>query len=236
MGKRNTTTDAVEILHRRYVGDDAGRKASLQAERKNAEVAQMIHDLRQEAAMTQKELADLVGTTQSVISRLEDADYDGHSLSMLSRIAKALNKRLDVQMPSEDEQCQTMRYVFREVVRGLRLERGMKVDQFAKEAGIDKRDVLAMERNVNYLPTPLVLHKLSKFYRVSQRRLAALAGAIKDIPPDFTAEASSFAAKSESFSKLTDEEKLTLDEFVKFLRIDEKNEWRMKPHAKKSSR
>ena len=34
--------------------------------------------------LPQKELAELIGTTQSVISRLEDADYEGHSLSMLS--------------------------------------------------------------------------------------------------------------------------------------------------------
>lgn len=224
MGKRNRTTNAVEILHRRYIGDDAERKASLQTERVNAEVAQMIYDLRQEAGITQKELADLIGTTQSVISRLEDADYNGHSLSMLSRIAKALNKRLTVQMLSEDEQRQTMRYVFREVVKGLRLKRGLEVDQFAKKAGIDKKDVLAIERNVNYLPTPLVLHKLSEFYGISQRKLAALAGVIKDISPEFRAEASTFAAKSESFSKLTEEEKRTLDEFVKFLRTEGKKE------------
>ena len=35
----------------------------------------------------QKKLAKLVGTTQSVIARLEDADYQGHSLNMLGRIA-----------------------------------------------------------------------------------------------------------------------------------------------------
>jgi len=222
MGKNDQTTSAVEILHRRYIGDDAERKASLQAERVNADVAQMIYDLRQEVGITQKELADLIDTTQSVISRLEDADYDGHSLSMLSRIAKALNKRLTVQMTSEDEQRQTMHYVFREVIKGLRLKLGLKVDQFAKKTGIDKKDVLAMERNVSYLPSPLMLHKLSKFYGISQQKIAALAGAIKDIPPEFKAEASMFAAKSESFSNLTEEEKRTLDEFVKFLRTERK--------------
>jgi len=102
MGEKNLTTNAVEILHQRYIGDDAERKASLQTERVNADVAQMINDLRQEAGITQKELADLIGTTQSVICRLEDADYNGHSLSMLSRIAKALNKRLSVKIISED--------------------------------------------------------------------------------------------------------------------------------------
>jgi len=38
----------------------------------------------------------MVGTTASVICRLEDADYDGHSLGMLRRIAAALDKRVQI--------------------------------------------------------------------------------------------------------------------------------------------
>ena len=102
MNRKKTTTNAIDILHRRYVKDDAARKAALEDERVNAHVARLIHDLRTEAGMSQKELADRIGTTQSVISRLEDADYDGHSLSMLNRIAKALNQKLTVVMTAQD--------------------------------------------------------------------------------------------------------------------------------------
>ncbi len=100
MGKNKKKTDAVKILHGRYIDDDTKRKESLKEERVNAEVAAAIYKLRNKSGLTQKQLADLIGTTQSVISRLEDADYDGHSLSMLSRIAKVLNKRLSVQFLS----------------------------------------------------------------------------------------------------------------------------------------
>jgi transcriptional regulator with XRE-family HTH domain len=96
--KNNKTSIAYDILHRRYIGKDAARQASLEVERVNAEVASTIYELRKKAGLTQKELAQKVGTTQSVISRLEDADYEGHSLSMLNRIAMALNRRLYVQM------------------------------------------------------------------------------------------------------------------------------------------
>ncbi len=96
-----TTTSAVDILHGRYVKDEEAR-ASLEAERVNAEVARLIYDRRKAAELSQRELAALVGTTQSVISRLEDADYDGHSLSMLSRIARALQQKLTVVMTAED--------------------------------------------------------------------------------------------------------------------------------------
>lgn len=88
------TTNGIDILHRRYIGDNAERQESLEAERVHAQVALTIYDLRKQAGLTQKELAKMIGTTQSVISRLEDADYQGHSLSMLSRIATALKQRL----------------------------------------------------------------------------------------------------------------------------------------------
>ena len=96
--KSKKTAGTFGILHRRYIGENAARQASFEAERVNAEVAKTIYDLRKKAGLTQKALAQMVGTTQSVISRLEDADYEGHSLSMLNRIAIALNRRLSVQI------------------------------------------------------------------------------------------------------------------------------------------
>jgi len=94
--KRKPTSDAVEILHRRYYAGRPDRLAALEEERANAEVARTICELRKKAGLTQSELAKLVGTTASVISRLEDADYEGHSLSMLRRIAGALDKRVEI--------------------------------------------------------------------------------------------------------------------------------------------
>lgn len=94
MKNNEKTANAINILHRRYIGDNAERRQSLEAERVHAQVARTIYGLRKQAGLTQKELAKLIGTTQSVISRLEDADYAGHSLSMLSRIATALKQRL----------------------------------------------------------------------------------------------------------------------------------------------
>jgi len=93
---RKTTTNGVEILHRRYYKGRPDREAALEQERANAEIAREIFVLREEAGLTQKQVADLVGTTPSVICRLEDADYEGHSLSMLRRIAEALGRRVEV--------------------------------------------------------------------------------------------------------------------------------------------
>jgi hypothetical protein len=52
--------------------------------------------------LSQRQLAKLIGTTASVICRLEDADYEGHSLAMLNRIAAALNRRVEINfVPAE---------------------------------------------------------------------------------------------------------------------------------------
>ncbi len=95
--KRSKTNDGLEILHRRYYEGKPERLESLQEEREHAEVARKIYDLRKEAGFTQKELAERVGTTPSVISRLEAADYEGHSFSMLNRIAAALNRKVRIE-------------------------------------------------------------------------------------------------------------------------------------------
>lgn len=94
-GKR-LTTDAVEILHRRFYKGKPERLASLEEERANADIARKIYELRTKEGLTQRELAKLVGTSASAICRLEDADYEGHSLSMLRRIAAALNQRAEI--------------------------------------------------------------------------------------------------------------------------------------------
>jgi transcriptional regulator with XRE-family HTH domain len=218
------TSNAVKLLHRRYVGDNPKRKATLEQERINAEIARTISELREQAGMSQKELADKIGTTQSVISRLEDSDYDGHSLSMLSRIAKALNRQVQVAMPHRDPEMQTVRVAFREVIRGLRKEKSLTVEQLARKIEFPAQELAELERDCTYRPTPLLLHKLSRFFEIPQRKLAALAGAITDVPVAFRQKASSFAANSDSFSKLTPEEKKVLDEFVRFLRTEVSNE------------
>jgi len=94
--KKKKTADAVEIIHKRYYEGKPERLDSLEKERVNAKVAQAIYDLRTRADLNQRQLAQLVGTTASVICRLEDADYAGHSLTMLQRIAAALNNRLEI--------------------------------------------------------------------------------------------------------------------------------------------
>lgn len=101
--RRRITSDAVEILYKRFVEGNPEMEALLAEEETNMDVAEQIYNLRTEAGLTQRELAEKIGTTASVISRLESADYEGHSLTMLRRIAMALNRRVKISfVPLED--------------------------------------------------------------------------------------------------------------------------------------
>lgn len=60
------------------------------------EVALQIAALREQAGMSQKELAKRLKTSQQQVSRLESANYEGHSLSTLRRIADALNAEVQI--------------------------------------------------------------------------------------------------------------------------------------------
>lgn len=92
---KKTTTDALKILAH-MTGKDPERQRVFEEEVANREVAHKIYQLRQDAGLSQAALARRVGTTQSVISRLEDADYEGHSLAMLNRIAAAVERRVEI--------------------------------------------------------------------------------------------------------------------------------------------
>jgi ribosome-binding protein aMBF1 (putative translation factor) len=96
------TTDAMKIIDN-LIGDDAQMREMLAEASLNAEVGQLIYDARQKAGLTQQQLAELIGTTQSVIDDLEEADYEENSLIMLHKIAIALKQKLTLNfVPLED--------------------------------------------------------------------------------------------------------------------------------------
>ena len=92
-------SDALAILDR-MAGDSPELRRLTEEARTNATVAQLIYAARMKAGLSQAQLAERIGTKQSVISRLEDADYEGHSLNMLQRIASALGQCLEIRFLS----------------------------------------------------------------------------------------------------------------------------------------
>jgi transcriptional regulator with XRE-family HTH domain len=215
---RKSTTNAVEILRQRYIQGDPKREQSVKIEYFNAEIAEMIYELRKEAGLSQNELAALIGSTQSVISRLEDSDYDGHSLPMLDRIAKALNKRVKVTIEAPQVREDTVHYAFRRLVQNARRKGGMTIRQASKKLDIHSTELERLESDTSHHPSAATLNKLSHFYGINQERLAGLAGALKNVPTELKKQASKFAAEPEPFAKLSSAERKALDEFMQFLK------------------
>lgn len=94
---------AIAHVHERFFEGKAERLAELEEARASAEVARKVYELRSQSGLTQRELAKRVRTTPSVISRLEDDDYRGHSLSMLHRVAAACGERVQIRFVTAKE-------------------------------------------------------------------------------------------------------------------------------------
>lgn len=91
------TNDALTILAR-MIGDDADMRQMIAEETLKAQMARLGYAARTAAGLTQQALAARVGTTPSVIARLEEADVDSDALCLLHHIAAALGHALDMRL------------------------------------------------------------------------------------------------------------------------------------------
>jgi DNA-binding XRE family transcriptional regulator len=94
---KKRTANGLRILDRRF-GVRAHALSQHAKFDEQAEVAELLFAARKAAGLTQAQLAKAAGTTQQVVSQLEDADYQGHTLSMLRRIATALDRRIEIRL------------------------------------------------------------------------------------------------------------------------------------------
>lgn len=102
--KKKTTHDAVEILYNKLYKNNPKRIASLRQEYQNAAIAHFIYNLRKQAGLTQKQLAEKVGMQASAICRLEDADYGSQSLPSFKKIVAAFGLRVQLGVRIDKQQ------------------------------------------------------------------------------------------------------------------------------------
>ena len=100
--KKKLSSDAFQWAYDRYIGNDPKEIALYEEERVKADIAQTVYNLRNQAGLSHEQLADLAGTTASVIEDIEEADYEEDFLLMASRIAAALHKRVEVRFVPEE--------------------------------------------------------------------------------------------------------------------------------------
>lgn len=94
--KKTDPTSQAGIILNEVFGDEPDRRDRIEQIKQEMAVGQQVYESRKAAGLTQAQLAERIGTTQSVISDLEDAEYEGHSLAMLRRIASALGLSVQV--------------------------------------------------------------------------------------------------------------------------------------------
>ena len=105
-GRRFKSPD-LQRSYDRSVGRDPGRIRAYEEALADAEVGMMVHELRIFEGLTQAQLAERIGTTASAISRVESADYRGHSLAMLRRIAGAVGRKVAILFLPESEKVES---------------------------------------------------------------------------------------------------------------------------------
>jgi ribosome-binding protein aMBF1 (putative translation factor) len=98
--KRRFYSEALQYSYDRFIAGDPEHEEFFEQALFDTEVASKVYDLRTKAGLSQRALAKKVGTTASVICRLEEADYEGNSLAMLRRIAEAVGKRVQIRLIS----------------------------------------------------------------------------------------------------------------------------------------
>ena len=90
--------DPLPLGRRQGPGPDCRGRASIE---RDLALGQLIHDLRAEAGLSLRELAERMGTTQSVVSRLEQGGGVRNRIDTLARVAVALDRHLVVSFPEE---------------------------------------------------------------------------------------------------------------------------------------
>lgn len=85
-------------VNRKRPGPGAETRAGVE---QDLALGQLIYDLRTGSGLSQRELAERMGTTQSVISRMEEGGGARNRIDTLARVATALDRHLVVSFPEK---------------------------------------------------------------------------------------------------------------------------------------
>ncbi len=96
-----TTTDALTIIDGEF-GGDAQWDRLVAEESLKLRVGQMVYDMREEAGVSQADLAQQVGVDAEVIRKVEAADYDDSPIELLIRVCLALRRKVEIDCSGQD--------------------------------------------------------------------------------------------------------------------------------------
>lgn len=99
----------------------------------------------------------------------------------------------------------------------LRRERRLSLEQLAQKADIELAELVKIETDESFKPTPRTIHQLAAFLKLPAKKLMALAGLLQIKDYNLQQASVRFAARSEPVEDVTPEEHAALEEYVKFL-------------------
>jgi len=99
----------------------------------------------------------------------------------------------------------------------LRRERRLSLELLAQKADVDLAELVKIETDESFKPTPRTVHQLAAFFKLPAKKLMALAGLLQIKDYNLQQASVRFAARSEPVEDVTPEEHAALEEYVKFL-------------------
>jgi transcriptional regulator with XRE-family HTH domain len=117
----------------------------------------------------------------------------------------------------ERERSTVLRPVFGLLIQLARRERRLTLEQFSERADIDLVELVSIEQDERFHPTPRSVHQLAKLLGIPAPKLMALAGLLRVKDPDFQRATIRFAARAEPLKAPTPEEHAAFEEYVKLL-------------------
>lgn len=127
---------------------------------------------------------------------------------------------LEFSSPSDSEASrpENVQVGFSKFMHKLRISIGLSVDELAKKIDVDREQLILIENKTGYKAPPRTLSRLAKVYNLPTASFLQLAGATKATDERLQADILRFAAESDSFEKLSKEEKKLLGELIRVIR------------------
>jgi len=146
-----------------------------------------------------------------------DLTASGQSLDELAQCAQSVVKRALSNASVRTAADGDLHRGLGVLIQMLRRRDQLSTSDLASAAVVDLSELQAIESDLGVAPHPRTIHQLASYFKLPQRSLLALSGAL-EVGQEVRDEAVRFAAKSTGMSKLSRDERRLLSEFVRFLR------------------